>query len=123
MAVLVGFTVPFATSVQADSAMTQTLRQVGADLSGLLTGAQAGKSFGALSSNDLLNTKLIPKVYAITFEKDEMFGDPKAYHYFELVGEDPSQLKIVYQKENAFSNTSVYLKSISLLNSENQKKQ
>lgn len=123
MAVLVGFSVPFVTSVQADASMNQVLRQVSVDLSGLFTGAQAGKSLAALSANALFDTSLIPKFYALTFEKNETFGDSKPYHYFELVGDDPSQLKNVYQKESALSNTSVYLKSISLLNSENQKMQ
>lgn len=121
MAVLVGFSVPFVTSVQADAAMNRSLKQVGLDLSSALNNALAGKSFGSLSTNDLLNPSFIPEVYAITFEKDETFGDPKPYHYFELAGEDMNHLKISYQKENTLSNASVYLKSISLLNSENQK--
>ncbi len=122
-AMLIALSAPFVTSLQSDISMQQTLRQVKVDLVSTLNYSLAGKSFAALSAKQLMNPELIPEAYALYFQVDPSYGAQTPYDYLEFTANSDSEqksLKSSYQKQNDYPNSSVYLKSITLLNSRKQ---
>lgn len=123
VAMLLGMTVPFVASLRADISMQQVLRQVKVDLISTLNYSLAGKSFGAISKNQLQSTDLIPEAYGLYFQVGEDKEGQRPYSYFEMTAKnssDVNQFKINYQNTKDYSNSTIYLKSIFLENSKDK---
>lgn len=123
MAMLMALSAPFVSSLRADTSIQQTLRQVKVDLVSTLSYSLAGKSFAAISADDLMNPDFIPEAYALYFQVQDKDGYQPPYHYLEFTSStslEEKALKSSYQKENEYPNSTVFLKEIYLLNSTDQ---
>jgi len=121
MAMLIVMSAPFVTSLRSDTAMQSTLRQVKVDLVSTMSYSLAGKSFAAISADDLMNPELIPAAYSLYLKTDTDYGDQTPYKYLELSAESEGldkPYKLSYEHEKEYDNPSVYLKEINLKNSE-----
>lgn len=121
MAMLIVLSAPFVTSLRSDISMQRTLKQVKTDMVSALSYALAGKSFASLSADELINPDLIPAAYALYFETDTDYGDQTPYRYLELTAVDEglnSTMELSYDYANEYESPAVYLKGITLTNSE-----
>ncbi len=117
MAIVLGLSVPFVTSLRSDVSLRKTLKQVETDVVSTLNYSLAGKSFAAISSGDLVESELIPAAYLLHFQVSEE-GDQYPYIYFELAdngGGQENPMTITYQKNKDFPGSSVFLKQIELI--------
>jgi len=119
MAMLIVLSAPFVTTLRSQIAMQGVLRQVKVDLVSTMSYSLAGKSYAALSEDDLMNPELIPAAYLLYFQKDADFGGERIYKYLELTAEEAlseKPLKTSYEFDHELSSPGVFLQDISLLN-------
>ncbi len=122
MAMLIALSAPFVTSLRSDIAMQRTLRQVKTDMVSTIDYSLAGKSFAALSADDLMNPELIPAAYSLYFETSDTYGDQAPYKYLELSADEEGlskSMSLSYEYEHEYEAPAVYLKEIVLKNSVN----
>jgi prepilin-type N-terminal cleavage/methylation domain-containing protein len=118
MSFLIALSAPMVEAARSDISMNRTLRYVKTDLITGMGYALAGKSIGALSSGDLMDTKQIPESYALYFQTSpDDFAGPE-YKYLELVpdGDDFGRVRVNYQIEKEWPSPAVALREIRLLN-------
>lgn len=121
MAMLIVMSAPFVASLRSDISMQSTLRQIKVDLVSTISYSLAGKSFAALSADDLMNPKLIPAAYSLYFATDTDYGDQTPYKYLELTADEEGlekSMSLSYEYDHEYRSPSVFLKGISLKNSE-----
>lgn len=121
MAMLIVLSAPFVASLRSDISMQSTLRQVKVDLVSTISYSLAGKSFAALSADDLMNHKLIPAAYSLYFATDTDYGDQAPYKYLELIADEEGlekSMSLSYEYDHEYRSPSVYLKGITLKNTE-----
>jgi len=120
MAILIALSAPFVASLQSDIAMQRNLRQVKVDLVSIISYSLAGKSFAALSADDLMDPKNIPAAYALYFETDTDYGDQTSYRYMEFTAEEDGlnqAMELSYDIPHEYVSPAVYLKELNLINS------
>ena len=121
MAMLLALSVPFVASLRSDISLQKTLQGIKVDIVSTIDYSLAGKSFAALSADDLTNPKLIPAAYALYFETDSDYGEQTPYKYLELASEEEGldkAMKVSYEMPHEYSAPGVYLKDISFYNSD-----
>jgi len=112
---LLTLSVPFVTSVRADVSLARTTKQIKTDLLATLAYGASGKSFAALSENDLLNPGFIPSHYAMQFTVAPSSLEPTSYYYMELrTDSNLSESKQLYKVEKELDVPGTFLKSIRL---------
>jgi len=119
MAMLIVLSAPFVSSLSSDIDIQRSIRQVKVDLVSVISYSLAGKSFAALSADDQMNPDLIPAAYSLYFEVDN-YGDQKPYKYLELTAEEEGlskAMKLSYEMDHDYESSTVYLKEITLKNS------